>query len=115
VNEKSEVPAEVIEAGDVRFIKRLNRLNDLVRLNAPTIVVAQEVLNLQDALWLAHPEWMSAAIEQRATSRVRKAAGFCQMPKCGRRAVTDLELCTECEKEFQRESREIETVADAES
>ena len=89
---------EVKLAGEFKLEQRVSRLKRLIELGAPPIVIANEVILVQKAMWLFDPKSMAAAIEDSNVREVRRAAGFCETNGCQnyRDSENRQEFCTAC-------------------
>jgi hypothetical protein len=100
------VPETVREAARLRLNNRLERLTRLREINAPTVIIAKEVLLVIDAIWLLDPDAMSSSLSDREHRRVKTAAGFCtyEMVDCGELANDPVtKLCVAHQKEYEGE------------
>lgn len=103
------VPDTVADAALQRFQVRTERLQRLIRSNAPSLVVANEVLLILDALWLLDPDAVSTAYATRTHDRLRRDAGFCAELGCGSRVAEGQPhggLCVEHATAFEDEAED---------
>jgi len=78
---------------------RAGRLQKLVELNAPKVILANEVYLILKAGFQLCPAEMSKVMQKAFLHSFRKDANLCM--NCGSALQTTADICTECETEFK--------------
>ncbi len=101
---------EVKLSGEYKLEQRVSRLKRLIELGAPPIVIANEVILVQKAMWLFDPKSMAAALEDSNVRVARRDAGFCETPGCQnyRDSENRQEYCKSCLAHHEEINRQEE-------
>lgn len=80
---------------------RAARFNRLVEIKAPGSILANNLLMIIDAMWMAHSQDMAEAIRQTEERRVKISLGICFMPECDTESADkETGLCARHQREF---------------
>lgn len=81
---------------------RLERLNRLMEMGAPNIVLVHEIKLVYNASWLAFPEEMKITHAQEKLEEVKKRSGWCINDNCDNRSFGSSDgYCEQCDKQFE--------------
>lgn len=100
LSEAPEKPVTERELGGRRrFEQRYERLGRLYDLSAPTVILANEVLLVLDAMRLIDPDAVSVAEGRRSLERVLRASRLCTV--CERKLSPGRaeDMCEECDSD----------------
>lgn len=95
---------KAVDMGTARLRHRCQRLLSLLNLQAPEVVLANEVLLIQEAAGLALGEHLYLAACRRDVERLRRAAGLCR--DCDQQTGVGAAngLCEQCEAKVPTEA-----------
>ena len=99
-------------------LKRLNtrsaRFVRLLQLNAPDVILVNELHLMVDAMKLLAPTAWSQRVMEAELAGLKPAWGFCAEPECDRRIVDgDLDVCPVHTEEDDESEPGIEALAEA--
>ena len=91
-----------------QLIMRVARLQRVLDLNAAGVIVANEILLIQDAGWMAIPEEMGAATAEKQHAAVSTRNRLCLDRECSNLTGSDSLYCRKCDEETEQDIKRAE-------
>ena len=95
---------KISDLGREKLLERADRLTRLLAMNAPLVMVANEVKSIETALWLADPDAMSMAVKMTQVAAARRHMNVCQFCDSAEYLPDSQGMCATCLKECVEEA-----------